>query len=142
MAPFATHHAEHTRLSNVLALPVFASDALSSGSYATEETLLVLVTAGVTESILGISWPIGIAIAVVLAVVVASYRLTVRAYPQGGCDYRVSQENLGTVPGLTVASALLLDYILTMAEKQGADQHRHTVVSQIAAAVFGGGPLY
>lgn len=114
-APFATQHAEHTRLSNVLALPVFASDALSSVSYATEETLLVLVTAGVSESILGISWPIGLAIAVVLAIVVASYRLTVRAYPQGGGDYRVSQENLGTVPGLMVASALLLDYILTVA---------------------------
>jgi amino acid transporter len=114
-APFETRHAQHTRLPNVLALPVFASDALSSVSYATEETLLVLVTIGATAGVLGVSWPIGIAVAVVLAVVVASYRQTVHAYPQGGGDYRVSRENLGTVAGLTVASALLLDYILTVA---------------------------
>jgi amino acid transporter len=113
--PFETHQAQHTRLPNALALPVFASDALSSVSYATEETLLVLVTAGASAAVLGVSWPIGLAIAAVLAIVVASYRLTVRAYPQGGGDYRVARENLGTVPGLTVASALLLDYILTVA---------------------------
>ena len=114
-SPFETARAHHTRLPNVLALPVFASDALSSVSYATEETLLVLVAAGATQATLGVSWPIGLAIAVVLAVVVASYRLTVQAYPQGGGDYRVARENLGTVAGLTVASSLLLDYILTVA---------------------------
>ncbi|MGV3723988.1 MAG: APC family permease [Actinomycetota bacterium] len=113
--PFPTVHAQHTRLPNWLALPVFASDALSSVSYATEETLLVLVAAGASSAILGISWPIGIAIAFVLAVVVASYRQTVRAYPQGGGDYRVARENLGLIAGLTVASSLLLDYVLTVA---------------------------
>lgn len=114
-APYETQHAQHQRLPNALALPVFASDALSSVSYATEETLLVLVTVGASQAILGVSWPIGLAIAGVLALVVASYRLTIRAYPQGGGDYRVSRENLGMVAGLTVASALLLDYILTVA---------------------------
>ena len=113
--PFETHHAQHTRLPNVLALPVFASDALSSVSYATEETLLVLVAAGATAGVLGVSWPIALAIGGVLVVVVASYRLTVQAYPHGGGTYRVSKENLGAAAGLTVASALLLDYILTVA---------------------------
>jgi amino acid transporter len=113
--PFETSHAHHTRLPNWMALPVFASDALSSVSYATEEMLLVLVLAGTTGVVLGVSWPIAIVIAGVLAIVVASYRLTVRAYPQGGGDYRVSRENLGIIPGLTVASSLLLDYVLTVA---------------------------
>src|SRR5688500_6503963 len=102
-SPFPTHKAHHTRLPNFLALPVFASDALSSVSYATEETLLVLVAVGAASHVLQVAWPIGIAIAVVLAVVVASYRQTVHAYPQGGGDYRVSRENLGIIPGLTVA---------------------------------------
>lgn len=113
--PFATHAAHHARLPNFLALPVFASDALSSVSYATEETLLVLATAGISQSTLGVSWPIAIVIAFVLAVVVMSYRQTVYAYPQGGGDYRVSSENLGQIPGLVVAAALLIDYVLTVA---------------------------
>jgi amino acid transporter len=113
--PFATHAAHHARLPNFLALPVFASDALSSVSYATEETLLVLATAGISQSTLGVSWPIAIVIAFVLIVVVASYRQTVYAYPQGGGDYRVSSENLGQIPGLVVAAALLIDYVLTVA---------------------------
>src|SRR5688572_5270742 len=114
-SPFETHHAHHTRLPNALALPVFASDALSSVSYATEETLLVLVAAGVGAAVLGQSWPIGLGIAAVLAIVVASYRQTVRAYPQGGGDYRVSGENLGIYAGLAVAASLLIDYVLTVA---------------------------
>jgi amino acid transporter len=116
-SPFETHRAHHTRLPNSLALPVFASDALSSVAYATEETLLVLATAiaiagtGVLEK----AFPIGIAIAVLLAIVAFSYRQTIHAYPQGGGAYRVSRENLGLFFGLTAASALLLDYILTVA---------------------------
>jgi amino acid transporter len=113
--PFPTKLAHHARLPNTLALPVFASDALSSVSYATEEILLVLVVAGASAAVLGVSWPLGLAIGAVIAIVVTSYRQTVKAYPQGGGDYRVSRENLGLVPGLTVASALLLDYILTVA---------------------------
>lgn len=115
--PFPTTLAHHTRLPNYLALPVFASDALSSVSYATEEILLVLVTTGVAvgSSSLQLSWPIGLAIATLLAIVATSYRQTIHAYPQGGGAYRVSKENLGTLAGLTAASALLIDYILTVA---------------------------
>jgi amino acid transporter len=145
-SPFETERAQHTRLPNVLALPVFASDALSSVSYATEEILLVLVTAGTGGAILGFSWPIGIVIAVVLAVVVMSYRQTVKAYPQGGGDYRVARENLGLVFGLTVASALLLDYILTVAVSISAGvaaitsaipaAHRHQVWLAVGFVLF------
>src|SRR5947209_6356463 len=113
--PFETRHAQHTRLPNVLALPVFASDALSSVAYATEEILLVLVTVSASFSVLKLAWPIGLAIAALLAIVATSYRQTIRAYPQGGGAYRVSRDNLGVLPGLTAASALLIDYNLTVA---------------------------
>lgn len=113
--PFATSHAEHTRLPNALALPVFASDALSSVSYATEEILLVLILAGATAANLAMLMPVGVAIAAVLAIVAFSYRQTIYAYPQGGGAYRVATDNLGLVPGLTAASALLVDYVLTVA---------------------------
>jgi amino acid transporter len=113
--PFPTHHAPHARLPNSLALPVFASDALSSVSYATEEILLVLVLVGASQEVLGLSWPIGLAIAVLLGIVTISYRQTIHAYPQGGGAYRVSRENLGTHAGLTAGSALLIDYVLTVA---------------------------
>jgi amino acid transporter len=145
-SPFETKHAAHTRLPNSLALPVFASDALSSVSYATEETLLVLITVGAGAGVLGISWPIGMAIAFVLAVVVASYRQTVHAYPQGGGDYRVARENLGLIPGLTVASSLLLDYVLTVAVSISAGVaaitsavpalHEHQVGLAVAFVIF------
>lgn len=113
--PFPTEDAHHARLPNALALPVFASDALSSVSYATEEILLVLVTVGASFSILRNSWPIALAIAALLGIVAISYRQTIYAYPQGGGAYRVSRDNLGLVPGLTAAAALLIDYILTVA---------------------------
>ncbi len=113
--PFPTHHAHHTRLPNSLALPVFASDALSSVSYATEEILLVLATVAVTQSVLQLSWPVALAIALLLGIVATSYRQTIQAYPQGGGAYRVSRENLGVVPGLTAAASLLIDYVLTVA---------------------------
>jgi amino acid transporter len=103
----------HTLLPKVLALPVFSSDALSSVAYATEEILRVLLIASVT----GISYamPIAVAIALLLVVVVSSYRQTVRAYPNGGGSYIVSKENLGTLAGLLAAAALLTDYVLTVA---------------------------
>jgi amino acid transporter len=119
-SPFETHRAHHTRLPNVLALPVFASDALSSVAYATEEILLVLVTAGASMAVLRVSWPIGVAIAALLAIVAISYRQTIHAYPQGGGAYRVSRENLGLIPGLTAASSLLIDYVLTVAVSTSA----------------------
>ena len=104
---------EHTLLPKVLALPVFSSDALSSVAYATEEILRVLLIASVTG--VSLAMPIAGAIAVLLVIVVSSYRQTVRAYPNGGGSYIVSKENLGTLPGLLAAAALLTDYVLTVA---------------------------
>lgn len=111
--PLAIHKAEHQLLPKTLALPVFSSDALSSNAYATEEMMLVLVAAG--AGALAFRIPIAIAIAVVLVIVVTSYRQTVRAYPGGGGSYIVAHDNLGTVPGLVAAAALLTDYVLTVA---------------------------
>ena len=96
-----------------IALPVFASDALSSVAYAPEEIFLVLSVAGLSAYAFS-SW-IGIAVAVVMAVVVTSYRQNVHAYPSGGGDYEVATKNLGVAAGLTVGSALIVDYVLTVA---------------------------
>jgi amino acid transporter len=111
--PLASHSAEHQLLPKFLALPVFSSDALSSNAYATEEMMLVLGLAG--AGALAHRIPIAIAIATVLLIVVASYRQTVRAYPGGGGSYIVAHDNLGTIPGLIAAAALLADYVLTVA---------------------------
>jgi len=112
-SPLATAQARHERLSKPSALAVFSSDALSSVAYATEEILLVLILAGTAA--LAFSIPIGIAIAVLIAVVVSSYRQTIFAYPQGGGAYIVTKDNLGTLPSLVSAGALLIDYVLTVA---------------------------
>jgi amino acid transporter len=104
---------EHTLLPKVLALPVFSSDPLSSVAYATEEMMLVLALAG--ASALSFMLPIAAVIAIVLLVVVTSYIQTVRAYPQGGGSYIVAKENLGTIPGLLAASAILIGYVVTAA---------------------------
>ena len=111
--PMSSGELEHQLLPKTIALPVFASDPLSSNAYATQEILLVLGAAG--AGALGLVTPISIAVACLLAVVVTSYRQTVRAYPSGGGAYRVSSENLGKGAGLLAASALLLDYVLTVA---------------------------
>ena len=102
-----------TLLPKRIALPVFASDALSSVAYAPDEILLTLSLAGLTAY--AYSWKIAILVAVVMLVVVASYRQNVHAYPSGGGDYEVATVNLGPQAGLTVASALLVDYVLTVA---------------------------
>ena len=112
-SPLATAQARHERLSRTSALAVFSSDALSSVAYATEEILLVLVLAG--SAALTFSIPIGIAIALLIAVVVSSYRQTILAYPHGGGAYIVTKDNLGTLPALVAAGALLIDYVLTVA---------------------------
>jgi amino acid transporter len=109
----ASSKMEHTLLPKVLALPVFSSDALSSVAYATEEMMIALALAGVVA--FGAMLPIAALVAVVLAIVVTSYRQTVRAYPRGGGSYIVARENLGTVPGLVAAAAILQDYVLTVA---------------------------
>lgn len=102
-----------TLLPKRIALPVIASDALSSVAYAPDEILLTLSVAGL--SAYAFSLPIAIAVAFVMLVVVASYRQTVHAYPNGGGGYAVASENLGPNAGLVVASALLVDYVLTVA---------------------------
>ena len=102
-----------TLLPKRIALPVFASDALSSVAYAPDEILLTLSLAGLIG--FQFSWYVGVAVAVVMAIVVMSYRQTVHAYPSGGGDYEVATVNLGGNAGLTVASALLVDYVLTVA---------------------------
>ena len=108
----ATGEMGHTLLPKTIALPVFSSDALSSVAYATQEILLVLGAAGAIA--LSKVVPISIAVAALLALVVVSYRQTVRAYPNGGGAYIVSRENLGDNAGLLAAAALLIDYILTV----------------------------
>jgi amino acid transporter len=102
-----------TLLPKRIALPVFASDALSSVAYAPDEVFIMLSVAG--ASAYAFSWKIGIAVALVMLTVVASYRQNVHAYPSGGGDYEVATVNLGANAGVTVASALLVDYVLTVA---------------------------
>ena len=112
-SPIPTAQGRHERLRKTTALAVFASDALSSVAYATEEILLVLVLAGAAA--LSFSLPIGLGIAALIVIVVASYRQTILAYPRGGGAYIVTKDNLGVVPGLVAAAALLIDYVLTVA---------------------------
>jgi amino acid transporter len=102
-----------TLLPKRIALPVFASDALSSVAYAPDEIFLTLSLAGLVAY--SFSWKIALLVAVVMLVVVTSYRQNVHAYPSGGGDYEVATTNLGPNAGLTVASALLVDYVLTVA---------------------------
>ena len=111
--PKETAGLEHERLTKKIALAVFASDALSSSAYATEEMLVVLITAGISATIWSI--PIAMAITTVLGIVIFSYRQTVQAYPDGASAYIVASKNLGKYPGLVAASALLIDYVLTVA---------------------------
>lgn len=111
--PFRSDKLSHTLLPKRIALPVFASDAMSSVAYAPEEIFLVLSVAGLSAYTMA-PW-IGVMVALVMLVVVASYRQNVHAYPSGGGDYEVVTTNLGPTAGLTVASALLVDYVLTVA---------------------------
>ncbi|WP_229831420.1 APC family permease [Actinoplanes ianthinogenes] len=111
--PFRSDKLQHTLLPKRIALPVFASDALSSVAYAPDEILLTLSIAG--ASAFAISPWVTLAVAVVMVTVVASYRQNVHAYPSGGGDYEVATVNIGPRAGLGVASALLVDYILTVA---------------------------
>lgn len=111
--PFRSDRLGHTLLPKRIALPVFASDAMSSVAYAPQEIFLVLSVAGL--SALAFTPWVALAVAVVMVVVVASYRQNVHAYPSGGGDYEVATVNLGPNAGLTVGSALLVDYILTVA---------------------------
>src|SRR3954471_8655865 len=114
--PLATTQMEHQRLSKTIALAVFSSDALSSTAYATEEILFV-VAIGASSLALGLNTlvPIAIVVAVLLAIVIVSYRQVIFAYPSGGGAYVVSRENIGEMAGLVAGASLMVDYILTVA---------------------------
>ena len=111
--PIPTAREHHERLSLFFGLPVFASDALSSAAYATEAIVSILVLAGLHA--MGMQPPVTIAICVLYLIVVVSYQQTVRAYPSGGGSYIVAADNLGEKPAVVAASALLIDYVLTVA---------------------------
>jgi amino acid transporter len=108
-----SHQLEDELLPIPLALPIFAADAISSVAYATEAAMVVLLGAGLAA--LHVALPISIAVAALMAIVITSYRQTVRAYEQSGGAYVVARENLGTLPSLVAAAALLVDYVLTVA---------------------------
>ena len=142
--PFRSERLSRTLLPKRIALPVFASDAMSSVAYAPEEIFLVLSIAGISAYSFA-PW-VGIAVAIVMLVVVTSYRQNVRAYPSGGGDYEVATVNLGRSAGLVVASALLVDYVLTVAVSISAAASNigsavpfvatHKVIFAIAAIVL------
>ncbi|KNZ68838.1 hypothetical protein Tfer_2561 [Thermincola ferriacetica] len=111
--PLRTSRLMQERLGKARALAVFSSDALSSVAYATEEILMVLVTAGTAA--LRLSLPVALVISALLVILITSYRQTIYAYPNGGGAYIVAKDNLGTAPGLVAAAALLTDYVLTVA---------------------------
>jgi amino acid transporter len=111
--PIPSHLAHHERLTRFTGLAVLSSDPLSSVAYATEEILRVLILVGAAT--MSLANPIALVIALILAVVVFSYRQTIHAYPNGGGAYIVARENLGESPALIAAAALLIDYVLTVA---------------------------
>jgi amino acid transporter len=111
--PMASDELEETLLPKWLALPIFASDPLSSVAYATEAALVVLIAASAASA--RVVFPVAVAIAALLAIVVLSYRQTVQVYESSGGAYVVAKENLGRLPSLVAAAALLTDYVLTVA---------------------------
>lgn len=127
--PLETSQEIHERLNKFKALGVFGSDAISSCAYATEAAMLVLIAAG--SGALGTSFFLALAVALLLSMVAFSYRQTVYAYPHGGGSYNVSRQNLGQTAGLVAASALLIDYILTVSVSivAGADAVRSALMA-------------
>ncbi len=111
--PLASQNADEHLLAKRMALPIFASDALSSVAYAPQEMLMILFAGGL--AFLAFAPWVAAAVVLLLIVVVLSYRQLIRAYPSGGGDYEVARTNLGEIPGVVVASALLVDYVLTVA---------------------------
>lgn len=142
--PFRSDTLSATHLRKRIALPVFASDALSSVAYAPQEIFLVL-SAGGMAALTFTPW-VGLAVAVVMVVVIACYRQNVRAYPSGGGDYEVATVNLGPGAGLGVGAALLIDYVLTVAVSISAAAenigsaislvHDHKVLFAVLAITF------
>ncbi len=114
--PIATAEEGHQRLRKRVALPIFASDAMSSTAYATDEILIVLlIQAGAGAVAFDKLVPLAIIVAALLFIVILSYRQTIYAYPSGGGAYIVSKRNLGEIPALVAGASLLTDYILTVA---------------------------
>lgn len=111
--PLQTADAPHQTIGKAIGLAVFASDALSSTAYATQEILIILAVAGTVA--FGYVFPISIAIVILMAIVTISYQQTIHAYPGGGGAYIVSRDNLGELPAQIAGAALLTDYILTVA---------------------------
>lgn len=111
--PLTSEKLDEQLLPKKMALPIFASDALSSVAYAPQELLMILLIGG--TALLTLSPWVAVAVVVLLIVVVLSYRQLIKAYPSGGGDYEVASKNLGEVPGVVVAAALLVDYVLTVA---------------------------
>lgn len=112
--PLPSSAEEHQRLGKIVALAVFASDAISSTAYATEEILLQLVPLAELDA-LEYLIPIAVIVVILLAIVITSYRQTIHAYPSGGGSYVVSRDNLGVTPSLVAGASLLVDYVLTVA---------------------------
>ena len=111
-SPIESVKEKHERLTKVMGLAIFSSDAMSSVAYATEEILFALVLAG--TAMLHYSMPVAIAISTLISIVAMSYYQTIHAYPNGGGAYIVAKENLGIYPGLIAGAALLIDYVLTV----------------------------
>ncbi|WP_285136805.1 APC family permease [Microbacterium sp. lyk4-40-TSB-66] len=111
--PLTSEKLDEQLLPKKMALPIFASDALSSVAYAPQELLMILLIGG--TALLTLSPWVAVAVVVLLIVVVLSYRQLIKAYPSGGGDYEVASKNLGEIPGVVVAAALLVDYVLTVA---------------------------
>jgi amino acid transporter len=125
--PLASADAPHQTIGKAVGLAVFASDALSSTAYATQEILVILALAGMGA--LSLSVPLSIAIVILLIIVTISYEQTIHAYPNGGGAYIVARENLGEYPALTAGAALLMDYVLTVAVSMSSG------VAQLVSAV-------
>jgi len=119
--PIATMEAEGERLGKFKALAILSSDAISSVAFATEAILINLVAAG--SLALGLTLPISLVILALLTIVTVSYRQTIPAYPNGGGSYIVARENLGLVPGLVAAAALMIDYVLNVSVCVAAGVH-------------------
>ena len=124
--PLATEDAPHQTIGKAVGLAVFASDALSSTAYATQEILAILAAAG--PDALSYAFPISIAIVALLAIVAVSYEQTIHAYPGGGGAYIVARDNLGELQAQTAGAALLTDYILTVSVSVSSG------IAQIASA--------
>ena len=142
--PFPTSREIHERLDKVRALAVFASDPISSNAYATEAIMSVLIVLG--SGALSLTWPLGLAVATLVLLVIFSYIQTILHYPDGGGAYTVAKDNLGVTPSLLAAAALLTDYILTVSVSVSAgvravtsaipEVYDHRVLIALGAILF------